>query len=232
MARFLKHGPCKKCGSRDNLGYYDDGSTYCFGCHAYSPATRRPEPTEKKVVMDIRPSLKAEIPEPNISWLRKYLNDDQIGEFFSWSPYMDRHVYVEVLPDESLYWEARKVGPLQGISKIISAGSKPMSLKGKWKETGVVVLVEDIISAIKVGEHAGVLCLHGSIIPNNLYTTLGKIAGIKRIILWLDRDKLSAATVYESKFRVWGKECSVIMTPKDPKDYSDNEIKDILKEAI
>ena len=28
---FLKHAPCPQCGSKDNLGVYDDHS-FCFGC--------------------------------------------------------------------------------------------------------------------------------------------------------------------------------------------------------
>ncbi len=34
MANFVRHDPCDKCGSNDNLAVYDDGSTYCFtpGC--------------------------------------------------------------------------------------------------------------------------------------------------------------------------------------------------------
>ena len=33
---FVSHEPCPKCGSRDNLGVYDDGHTYCFGCQTYT----------------------------------------------------------------------------------------------------------------------------------------------------------------------------------------------------
>jgi len=32
MSEFLKHEPCPKCGSKDNLARYADGSAYCFGC--------------------------------------------------------------------------------------------------------------------------------------------------------------------------------------------------------
>lgn len=34
MAQFVKHAPCPKCGSNDNLAVYDDDSFYCFsaGC--------------------------------------------------------------------------------------------------------------------------------------------------------------------------------------------------------
>jgi twinkle protein len=32
MADFVQHEPCPKCGSKDNLARYSDGSAYCFGC--------------------------------------------------------------------------------------------------------------------------------------------------------------------------------------------------------
>ena len=31
-ASFVRHSPCPKCGSRDNLALYSDGGGYCFGC--------------------------------------------------------------------------------------------------------------------------------------------------------------------------------------------------------
>ena len=34
-SNFLKHEPCPKCGSKDNLSRYDDGHAYCFGCDYY-----------------------------------------------------------------------------------------------------------------------------------------------------------------------------------------------------
>ena len=42
MAKFVKHAPCPKCGSRDNLGVYSDGSAFCFGCHYSVSATTSP----------------------------------------------------------------------------------------------------------------------------------------------------------------------------------------------
>lgn len=35
MAEFLRHEPCPKCGSSDNLARYSDGSAHCFGCQHY-----------------------------------------------------------------------------------------------------------------------------------------------------------------------------------------------------
>lgn len=32
---FVRHEPCPRCGSRDNLARYSDGSGWCFGCNTY-----------------------------------------------------------------------------------------------------------------------------------------------------------------------------------------------------
>ena len=37
---FIEHGPCPTCGSSDALSTYDDGHTYCFSCHEFSPGER------------------------------------------------------------------------------------------------------------------------------------------------------------------------------------------------
>ena len=36
-ANFVRHEPCPKCDSKDNLARYDDGHGYCFGCNSYFP---------------------------------------------------------------------------------------------------------------------------------------------------------------------------------------------------
>ena len=33
--QFVKHAPCKECGSPDNVAVYADGHGYCFGCKNY-----------------------------------------------------------------------------------------------------------------------------------------------------------------------------------------------------
>lgn len=39
MSKFVKHEPCPRCGSRDNLARYSDGSAFCFGCRYFVPST-------------------------------------------------------------------------------------------------------------------------------------------------------------------------------------------------
>jgi hypothetical protein len=230
---FLHHGPCLKCGSKDNRAFYDDGGEYCFGCRDYVRASnRRVDKKPRTVNMDIVKSFEKTLPDANRLWLRQYLDEDQIDEYFQYSPEMDRHVYVEFTNDgdeDSLYWEARSVTK---TPKTTSSGAKPYSLKGRWKETGAVVIVEDIVSAIKLSDFVGVICLHGSTIPHALFAKIGNMPGIKRVILWLDKDKLSPAVVYEKKFALYGKETSVVCTSSDPKALSRHEILEILGDAV
>lgn len=231
MASFVKHVPCGECGSKDNRALYDDGSSYCFGCKSYS----KPKQQKRMEVIETKKSLELvlqpDLPEPNKNWLRQYLTDEQIEEFFEYHPHLDRHVYVHYGPEPNkIYWEARSVREI--TPKIISVGEKPFNLFGKWKETGVVVIVEDIVSAIKLSEYAGVLCLHGSVIPHKYYNLLGNIPGIKKVIIWLDADKLSSAWTYEKKFDAYGMDCVVVRTKEDPKKHSAEEILEIIMECV
>lgn len=46
MGVFLRHEPCPKCGSKDNLARYDDGSAHCFGCQ-YNERGNGSDPIEE-----------------------------------------------------------------------------------------------------------------------------------------------------------------------------------------
>ena len=46
-SNYLWKEPCPACGSRNNLGRYDDGHGYCFGCHYYE----KEKPNSESVTM-------------------------------------------------------------------------------------------------------------------------------------------------------------------------------------
>jgi len=48
-SNFLRHEPCPKCKSKDNLSRYDDGHAYCFGCDYYEDGKGEVKVIEKKV---------------------------------------------------------------------------------------------------------------------------------------------------------------------------------------
>ena len=35
QSRFLRHDSCERCGSRDNVAWYSNGTGFCFGCGAF-----------------------------------------------------------------------------------------------------------------------------------------------------------------------------------------------------
>jgi hypothetical protein len=35
QSRFVRHSACDKCGSRDNVAWYSNGTGFCFGCGAF-----------------------------------------------------------------------------------------------------------------------------------------------------------------------------------------------------
>ena len=49
-SEFLRHEPCPKCGSSDNLARYTDGHAYCFGCSYYEPSDNDGNLTRKKEI--------------------------------------------------------------------------------------------------------------------------------------------------------------------------------------
>src|SRR5210317_5641 len=50
---FLRHEPCPKCGSRDNLARYGDGHGYCFGCEYYERGDELPPVKKEKEMTDL-----------------------------------------------------------------------------------------------------------------------------------------------------------------------------------
>lgn len=68
MASFVRHTECPKCGSKDNLAVYSDGSSHCFGCEytvpseAYKEATAGKKGTKERTVMTVTEEKKASKP--------------------------------------------------------------------------------------------------------------------------------------------------------------------------
>ena len=54
---FVKHGPCRVCGSSDAVGWYSDGHGVCFSCNRYYP-TFDPKYEEKDLMEKTQPVQK------------------------------------------------------------------------------------------------------------------------------------------------------------------------------
>jgi hypothetical protein len=95
------------------------------------------------------------------------------------------------------------------------------------KDSNVVILVEDIISAIKVRESTGVqtIALLTTSIGNDLVQELAD----KNVFVWLDPDVRQRAMDMAGRLRQCGTgRARAVVTLKDPKDHSAKEIESII----
>lgn len=90
-----------------------------------------------------------------------------------------------------------------------------------------LVLVEDAISALKVGRVVNSCPLHKSIIPLELILRLS--GEFKNLIVWLDKDKQKEVLAEAQKAKPYFDSVKIIWSDLDPKYYTTTEIKEFLK---
>lgn len=173
------------------------------------------------------------IPNKGLQWFYKYgIFQEDIKKFhFGYSQKYNR-VILPVFDDEELvYYQARTLDPpSKNNPKYINvrqSGAKNVWFKNfSNTKNDVLVVVEDILSAVKVGKVTNAVSLLGSYIPTS-FTTLCN--DFDKIYLWLDRDKLKESIAYAKKLRLYsGKLVSVVVRDKDPKEHNISEIEEIL----
>jgi len=215
---------CDKCGSSDANAEYSD-SFYCFSCSTYkskglSLSRFKPLKTER-LCNGI--TLQKTLPSNAVKWLLGYgLTLDEIAQF-NYSnkrigKYGEMACNLLVLYSDSHYYVARNLG--KGI-KYITSGVKPVIKYGTNPDT--CIIVEDIISAIKVGRQFTAIPMLGSIPCKH---TASHLEGFKNVFLWNDRDKAKESLkTARNLSEILGKTVRVIIKPLDPKEYSNFEIR-------
>lgn len=174
-----------------------------------------------------------------IQWLKKYgITDTEIRGFkFLWNH--KTHSLVFPFYDESgkiAFTNERYFGPNKDFPKYITHGNKSAYIhwfcpnrNSPSERPDVALLVEDVISAIKVGRHYACMPLFGSSIPAGVPKTLYNRFKIARV--WLDMDKAGTSLIEASKLSQWGSARSII-TPYDPKEYGNEGIKEKVLETL
>lgn len=174
----------------------------------------------------------------SILWLDKYeiLISEIVENNIVYSPHMNRLILPVYSKDrELLYYQGRNLG------KITKENPKYLNLRNKnakdvyyrryTSETNTVsssiCIVEDILSAIKIGRHIDSLALLGSYFPKDIYLCLKEY---KTIFIWLDADKYKTSIKEVTRLKLFtGANIKLVYTPLDPKEYSDKKIKEFLK---
>jgi len=228
MSKFLRHLPCPKCRSKDNLGEYDD-HFYCFGCQYYktkqdleSLRSRLKEKRPSNVVTTSVLHTTEELPQVAMKWLLFYgITLNEIVKYnFQWCT--DNGTLI--LLNTGSYWQGRSFksyGP-----KYLSHGPKPLTVYGK---SATIILTEDILSAIKVSRNQLVCSapLLGSSLASNFEEEL--VNNYQTVYVWLDRDKAKNAIKIKNRLKSLGLESKAIITNLDPKEYNNKEIEQWLK---
>lgn len=220
---------CEKLGKdkhKDNLILYKDGSTYCFACGYYSSGSSKGKAYTKEVEIhtvsevilpeDIAPLEKT---TAGYHWLKTYLYRVPTG--LLWSPNKQWLIFPYFIDGDLKCWQARNFsdyGP-----KWLTFG-QPKDILYVRGTGSSIVLVEDIVSALKIEQAGGCASpLFGCIIPVNRLLSLSK--RFSSIGVWLDPDKALEASQQAYKGLKLGFNIYTIKTDKDPKEHTYDDIR-------
>lgn len=227
---------CKKKGKdngHDNLGIYSDGHQYCFSC-GYHVHGNRLDQYKRSLDKQIRPDEKEvrlppdsvpyrEAPTSAKKWLEQYeLTTNQIiNNNVMWSESRHRLIFPYFINGELAAWQGRWFG-IEKAPKWYTDGKIDEVLYTRGAVQDTLVLVEDIISAIKVAPHCAASPLFGSVISTKHFRAISHL--VSKAIIWLDPDKQKEAVKFANIGRLLGLETHVILSDKDPKDLTNEEI--------
>lgn len=198
----------------------------------HNPGIKIPDPYEKYKVLTLPDDYEKTIPAEALTWLAQYgiMREEIIANGIGWSKVEHGLVFPYRAGGALIAYQIRNFSP-NAVNKWFSKGKLQDYLHimgfGTWANGGPIVVVEDIISAIKVARHARAMPLFGS--QMNLTRCLRIRWFCKKIYLWLDADKYAESIGYAKRLENLGLETRVIYTEKDPKEYGDEEIKAFLK---
>ena len=236
MSEFVRHVACPECGSKDNRGVWDDGHEYCFGCHDYTRGTgfkkigqlkNKNNNVDDDIVLPY--DIVLNFPQVAKNWLNKYgiTTAEASLHKFAWS---ETHKTI-VMP---IYDVEGNLKAWQG--RTFDNPKIKYYTKGKPEEIDYIlgmsdpskiVVVEDMLSAIKVSRIATVMPLFGSHLSSERLARLG--SSFSHLIVWLDRDKSRYAAETYQKARLMFESVRIVVKEKDPKEYTDDQIRISLK---
>lgn len=238
MAKFVKHESCPSCGSRDNLGRYSDGSAFCFGCHYTERGTHSPFIGER--------DRKNETPTDGIrfpddatrsiapvaaAWLHSFgiTGYEAIRAGIKWSPSWEQLCIPFYDRDGQLCCIQSKNFNHKRASKAkyYNIGNKDESFTRYGTRGTTLVLVEDTLSALKIGRQSVSMPLLGTSISKNKLAALRPF--YEELIVWLDSDKWREARAIADAAALLGFKTSSRYTEYDPKTYTDEQIQELIK---
>lgn len=218
----IKMHPCEFCNSSDAYAEYTD-NFYCFSCGRFkikSSLERFKTIKSDRVYSAI--TYDKIIPPRALKWLLSYGLSTKEVQKFGYSYEKD----ILVLYSCENYWQGRYFGE-ENKPRYQSNGVKPFITFGDNKR--ILVLVEDIISAIKVSRYFSTSPMLGSVpmLDVNLYKNF------EQVFIWNDNDKIGTSIKSANKLsELLGFSVKVIQSEQDPKFYNDKHIQEYVLNAF
>ena len=199
---------CPECASKgkdtskDNLGVYSDGHVYCFACRHYRDASLEKKLMPVKVKTETKEialpfDASINFPEEVLSRLSAWgiTPADIVNHHFKWSESRKVLVMPVYSIDGTLLMYQERSWDI-GAKKYLTYGSPSDILHiirpiGVPEDNSVIIITEDLVSAIKVSKYKPAMPIWGSDIPLKTITRLA--ARFSVVGVWLDPDmKLKA----------------------------------------
>jgi hypothetical protein len=238
--QFDHYEQCPKCYSlgkdtrKDNLACYTDGGKHCFACqyHEFPRHYQKPKEVNHGTKSMLPGDFSKEVPNHAWKWLLQY------GlPFTYWEEYCG---YSEA--DERLVFKIGKPNMAFSIGRWTPKfGDDEPYEKRKWylygdnrnhcevigNPTENIVLVEDIVSAHKVGQVTQCIPLFGTNYNDAIIYFL--MTQHKKVIMWLDNDQAGLVNSRAARLQSLTQcQVSVMTTDRDPKCYSIQDIEGML----
>lgn len=240
-------------GSGNNLGVYTDGHKWCFACGFYVPSTGvqnldevresfKKRRTQNGIACNLPHDFTTVIPQEPLDWLRQYgiTNEEIYKHKFGWSQTFNRLIFpfYDSYGNLLMYqgrWFPTNMERVTNVkrSKYHTEG-RPEKIDAYFGdidqttgctdcEGGLVVVVEDVVSALKIARICPALPLFGSELSLD---RIMRLAGrFESLLIWLDHDKASYQAKCEIKARPYFKNVSSIFTTHDPKVFTTEELR-------
>ncbi len=235
----MEHVQCPICAKKgndrngDNLAIYSDGSSYCFSCGYFQTAsglsklkTKESIPTKDIRSITLPADCDTILPARVKDWLSNYslTEHDLKLHHVMWSEHWQRLIFPYIIDGKLVAWQGRSFSPTHK-SKWFSQGDLKNILYVCGNHLNkTVVLVEDIISAIRVSNQQGVCAVPLFASHISTINMLRLAQFYDKLVVWLDKDKEKEAIKFTHDINLLGVNSQVIITDKDPKEYTNEEI--------
>lgn len=238
MSKFVGLERCPRCSERgrdrhgDNLATYSDGGAHCFSCGFHRNPSFRLKHLIEQEPIDVREKallprdFTREVPAEGWKWLLQYgLPYSYWKTYCGFTPRENRLIFTVGNPtafsvgrnlsvDGGTKWKI--YGDKTGYVEVVGA-----------RDSAKVVVVEDLISAHKVGQVVMSIPLFGTNIHDGVIKELKHIN--RPVVLWLDNDQYIHLPKKMARLQgLLDLPVMCVRATKDPKEYSVKEIGEMI----